>query len=77
MKMLMLDRVRSKVFLYLAEHYETGVPWRDPSFSGLSMPGRRGKSRRIVFGQMVYAPKAFSTTHYASIPGRSWLRFDG
>ncbi|EMF09200.1 uncharacterized protein SEPMUDRAFT_135661 [Sphaerulina musiva SO2202] len=50
--MLMLDRVRSKVFLYLAEHYETGVPWRDPSFSGLSMPGRRGKSRRIVFGQM-------------------------
>lgn len=56
MMMLMLDRVRSKVFLYLAEHYETGVPWRDPSLSGLSMPGRRGKSRRIVFGQMVYAP---------------------
>lgn len=56
MMMLMLNRVRSKALLYLAEDYETGVPWRDPSLSGLSMPGRRGKSRRIVFGQMVYAP---------------------
>lgn len=56
MVMLMLNRVRSKALLYLAEDYETGVPWRDPSLSGLSMPGRRGKSRRIVFGQMVYAP---------------------
>lgn len=56
MMMLMLNGVRSKALLYLAEDYETGVPWRDPSLSGLSMPGRRGKSRRIVFGQMVYAP---------------------
>lgn len=56
MMMLILNRVRSKALLYLAEDYETGVPWRDPSLSGLSMPGRRGKSRRIVFGQMVYAP---------------------